>query len=142
MGSGNSVELDLRSLGMKVTEPRIQVLALLKKSKEHLSAEELYQKLVKNGEKKIGLATIYRILNQYVEEGLIQRHHFDGRQAVYECGRKKHHDHLVCQKCGSIKEFVDANIEERQIEIAKKNDFKMLDHVMVMYGLCKVCQQL
>ena len=127
---------DLKRAGLKVTLPRMKILEILEKSsKRHLSAEEIYRVLMDAGE-EIGLATIYRVLTQFEGAGLVIRHHFETGQAVFELERGKHHDHLICVKCGKIVEFVDEFIEEKQREIAKKNGFRISDHSLIIYGIC------
>ena len=127
---------DLKRAGLKVTLPRMKILEILEtSSKRHLSAEEIYRVLMDAGE-EIGLATIYRVLTQFEGAGLVIRHHFETGQAVFELERGKHHDHLICVKCGKIVEFVDESIEEKQREIAKKNGFRISDHSLIIYGVC------
>ena len=127
---------DLKKAGLKVTLPRMKILEILESSdKRHLSAEDIYRVLLDAGE-DIGLATIYRVLTQFEGAGLVQRHHFESGQAVFELERGKHHDHLICVKCGKIVEFLDEAIESRQKEIAKKNGFQISDHSLIIYGIC------
>ena len=127
---------DLKRAGLKVTLPRMKILEILESSdKRHLSAEDIYRVLLDAGE-EIGLATIYRVLTQFEGAGLVLRHHFETGQAVFELERGKHHDHLICVKCGKIIEFVDEAIEAKQKEIAKKNGFRISDHSLIIYGIC------
>ncbi len=127
---------NLRKAGLKVTLPRMKILEILEKStKQHLSAEDIYRVLLESDE-EIGLATIYRVLTQFEGAGLVIRHHFEGGQAVFELDRGKHHDHLICIKCGKIVEFVNAAIEEQQELIAKREGFKITDHSLTIYGEC------
>lgn len=127
---------DLKNVGLKVTLPRMKILEILEtSSKRHLSAEDIYKVLLDAGE-EIGLATIYRVLTQFEGAGLVLRHHFETGQAVFELQRGKHHDHLICVKCGKIVEFVDESIESKQREIAKKNGFEISDHSLIIYGIC------
>ena len=127
---------DLKRAGLKVTLPRMKILEILESStKRHLSAEEIYRELMNAGE-EIGLATIYRVLTQFEGAGLVIRHHFETGQAVFELERGKHHDHLICVKCGKIVEFVDESIEAKQKEIAEKNGFRISDHSLIIYGIC------
>lgn len=131
---------DLKRAGLKVTLPRMKILEILESSdKRHLSAEDIYKILLETGE-DIGLATIYRVLTQFQDAGLVIRHHFETGQAVFELERGKHHDHLICVKCGKIVEFVDESIEAKQKEIAEKNGFRISDHSLIIYGICN-CQQ-
>lgn len=127
---------DLRKVGLKVTLPRMKILEILEKSSEpHLSAEDIYRILLES-EEEIGLATIYRVLTQFEGAGLVIRHHFEGGQAVFELERGKHHDHLICIKCGKIVEFVNPAIEEQQQKIAEQEGFKITDHSLIIYGEC------
>lgn len=134
---------DLKRAGLKVTLPRMKILEILESSnKRHLSAEDIYRVLLDAGE-EIGLATIYRVLTQFEGAGLVIRHHFETGQAVFELERGKHHDHLICVKCGKIVEFVDESIEAKQKEIAEKNGFRISDHSLIIYGVCdnESCRQ-
>ncbi len=127
---------DLRKAGLKVTLPRMKILEILERSnQQHLSAEDLYRILLDSDE-EIGLATIYRVLTQFEGAGLVMRHHFEGGQAVFELDRGKHHDHLICIKCGKIVEFVNISIEEQQKKIAEEAGFKITDHSLIIYGEC------
>jgi len=123
-----------------VTLPRLKILQILEESQEHhFSAEEIYRKLIDAGE-DIGLATVYRVLTQFEEAGLVMRHHFESGQSVFEMDNGKHHDHLVCVKCGRVEEFVDQTIEKRQEEIAKNAGYLITDHSLNIYGICKRCR--
>jgi len=126
----------LRKAGLKVTLPRVKILALLERSnKRHVSAEDVYKILLENSE-EIGLATVYRVLTQFESAGLVCRHNFEGGQSIFELDCGKHHDHLVCAKCGKIVEFVDEIIEKRQNAVAKRHGFVIQDHSFVIYGVC------
>ena len=128
---------ELRRAGLKVTSPRIKVLDLLKKPEnQHISAEELYKVLLENGE-EIGLATVYRVLNQFEDAGILTRHHFDSGKSVFELASKDHHDHLVCLDCGHVIEFHDEVIEARQEAIAKEHDITLSHHSLYLYGHSK-----
>ena len=132
---------ELRRAGLKITLPRVKILEILEHaSQHHLSAEDIYRTLTESGD-DVGLATVYRVLTQFEEAGLVKRHNFEGHTAVYELNQGEHHDHLVCVKCGAVEEFVDDIIEQRQREIAAKAQFKMLDHALNIYGMCGACQQ-
>lgn len=127
---------NLRKAGLKSTPPRIKVLNLfLSGGGQHLSAEEIYKKLLSEGE-EIGLATIYRVLTQFEHAGLLTRHHFEGGKAVFELNHGDHHDHLVCIRCGWVEEFFDAGIEKRQKEIARERGFTVHDHALYLYVEC------
>ncbi|MCB1661211.1 MAG: ferric iron uptake transcriptional regulator [Pseudomonadales bacterium] len=130
---------ELRNVGLKVTVPRVKILQLLEESNvHHMSAEDVYKALLETGD-DVGLATVYRVLTQFETAGLVKRHHFEGGRSVFELTSNKHHDHMVCVKCGSVKEFLDELIEQRQQEIADKADFQVTDHSHYIYGLCKNC---
>ena len=127
---------DLKRAGLKVTLPRIKILEVLENSNQiHLSAEDIYKELLES-EDEIGLATIYRVLTQFEAAGIVNRHHFETGQALFELNRGNHHDHLICVKCGKIVEFVDEEIEKKQNQIAKKEGFRITDHALIIYGVC------
>ncbi len=128
---------DIRNAGLKVTLPRVKILALLEQSKQgHVSAEDVYKLLLDAGE-EIGLATIYRVLTQFESAGLVTRHHFEGGQSVFELDRGEHHDHIVCIRCGRVEEFFDQTIEDRQQEIAREKGFSVEAHALTIYGYCR-----
>ena len=130
---------DLKSAGLKVTLPRLKILEVLESSpNHHLSAEDIYRVLIDQHE-EVGVATIYRVLSQFEESGIVQKLNFENNQAVYELCGLEHHDHLVCVKCNKIIEFQDDVIEKHQIQIAKKHGFDLTDHSLYLYGLCKDC---
>lgn len=125
---------EIRQAGLKVTSARIKILECLKKPEnQHISAEELYKILLANGE-EIGLATVYRVLNQFDDAGILTRHHFDSGRSVFELASKDHHDHLVCLDCGQVIEFHDETIEHRQEVIAKMHGIKLSHHSLYLYG--------
>lgn len=127
---------DLRRAGLKATLPRLKILQTLEAHKEdHLSAEDVYRLLMDDGE-DVGLATIYRVLSQFEEAGLVIRHHFEDGHALFEL-EQGHHDHIVCVKCGRIEEFFDKEIESRQRKIASENGFDLSKHTLVLYGECQ-----
>jgi Fur family ferric uptake transcriptional regulator len=132
---------DLKKAGLKVTLPRMKILELLEQSSvRHQSAEDIYRALLDEGE-EIGLATVYRVLTQFEAAGLVERHHFESGQAVFELNEKGHHDHLVCVSCGKVEEFFDELIESRQREVAKDKGYVVTDHSLTLYGQCPVCQK-
>jgi Fur family ferric uptake transcriptional regulator len=131
---------ELKKVGLKVTLPRLKILQILEKwNNRHVSAEEVYQALVESGD-DVGLATVYRVLTQFEQAGLVMRHHFETGHAVFELDTGEHHDHIVCLKCGHVTEFVDEVIESRQNHIAKQHGFKITDHALNLYGICSKCQ--
>ena len=128
---------DLKNTGLKATLPRITILELFQKSgQRHMSAEDVYR-LVLNERADIGLATIYRVLMQFEQAGLLTRSQFESGKAVYELNEGQHHDHLVCLDCGHVEEFVDEAIEKRQKDIAKTLGFTLQEHALAMYGHCQ-----
>ncbi len=132
---------DLKQAGLKVTAPRKNVLKILSAYKDrHLSAEDVYKALLDEGQ-DVGLATVYRVLTQFEEAGLIKRHHFDGGLSVFELCDGEHHDHLVCTQCGLVIEFYNELIEQKQEEIAHQKGFKITDHSLTLYGLCENCSK-
>ena len=127
---------DLKTIGLKATLPRLRILELFEKSPvRHLSAEEVYKLLSKEGT-ETGLATVYRVLTQFEQAGLLIRHHFESGKAVFELNQGGHHDHLVCVQCGRVEEFYDAEIERRQEKIAAERGFKVHDHSLHLYADC------
>lgn len=126
----------LKSMGLKATGPRIRILSLFEQAKKrHLTADEVYRLLLKEQE-DIGLATVYRVLTQFEQAGLLIRHHFDNDKAVYELNKGGHHDHLLCLQCGRVEEFYDAEIEQRQRQIAETRGFRLHDHCLYLYVDC------
>ncbi|MDP2225094.1 ferric iron uptake transcriptional regulator [Nitrosomonas sp.] len=136
---GNFDELkskDLKNIGLKTTLPRLKILNLFEQSSvRHLSAEDVYKVLISEGE-DIGLATVYRVLTQFEQAGLLERHHFESGKAVFELKSDGHHDHLVCLQCGRVEEFFDAEIEKRQTAIAKDRGFTLQEHSLSLYADC------
>jgi Fur family ferric uptake transcriptional regulator len=126
----------LQASGLKVTLPRLKVLDLFRRAAPaHLGAEEVFRHLLAEGS-DIGLATVYRVLAHFEQAGLIARTQLEPGRAVYELERGAHHDHLVCVSCGRIEEFVDAEIECRQRELARERGFELREHVLALYGRC------
>jgi Fur family ferric uptake transcriptional regulator len=127
---------DLKTIGLKVTAPRLKILDLFEKSAvRHLSAEDVYRLLIGEG-LDIGLATVYRVLTQFEQAGLLQRHHFESGKAVFELSAENHHDHLVCIQCGRVEEFYDAEIEKRQNKVARERGFAVREHALYLYAEC------
>jgi len=126
----------LKESGLKATLPRRKVLELFEQSKvRHLSAEDVYRSLIAEGI-DIGLATVYRVLTQFEQAGLLSRQHFETGKAVFELNQGGHHDHLVCLQCGRVEEFYDAEIEQRQSEVARKRGFELRGHSLALYADC------
>jgi len=128
---------ELKRAGLKITLPRIKILTILQNPKnQHISAEDVYKILLEQHE-EIGLATVYRVLNQFDDAGIVSRHHFEGGKSVFELSHKQHHDHLVCLKCGKVVEFEDDVIEQRQKDIAVSHNIKLTNHSLYLYGECE-----
>lgn len=124
---------DLRRAGLKVTHPRMRILELLENAKSrHMTAEDIYRKLLEDGE-EIGLATVYRVLTQFENAGLVLKHNFESGQSVYELDRGTHHDHMVDLETGKIIEFESPEIEELQRKIAAKYGYEIEEHSLVLY---------
>ncbi|MEO6024576.1 MAG: ferric iron uptake transcriptional regulator, partial [Burkholderiales bacterium] len=116
--------------------PRLKILDLFESSDvRHLTAEDVYRVLL-NESMDIGLATVYRVLTQFEQAGILVRHHFESGKAVYELNQGSHHDHLVCLQCGRVEEFFDEEIERRQKKIAKERGFEIHDHSLHIYADC------
>ena len=127
---------DLKKAGLKATLPRLKILHILEDAKvRHMTAEDVYKALLGMGE-EVGLATVYRVLTQFEGAGLVMRHNFEGGRSVFEINHGGHHDHMVCVECGSVFEFYDPAIEERQRKVAEKAGFSVDSHSLYMYGLC------
>jgi Fur family ferric uptake transcriptional regulator len=127
---------DLKTIGLKATAPRLKILNLFEHSAvRHLTAEDVYRLLLNEG-LDVGLATVYRVLTQFEQAGLLTRHHFESGKAVFELNQGHHHDHLVCIDCGRVEEFLDPEIESRQNRIAKERGFTIREHALYLYAEC------
>lgn len=125
---------ELRKAGLKVTLPRVKILQILEQTSDrHLSAEDVYKALLEAGD-DIGLATVYRVLTQFEQAGLVERHNFDGGHSVFELDNGEHHDHLVCTESGRVIEFHNDKIERLQDEIAEELGYELTGHSLVLYG--------
>ena len=126
----------LKDIGLKATLPRRKILELFETTKvRHLSAEDVYRTLIAEGI-DVGLATVYRVLTQFEQAGLLSRQHFETGKAVFELSQGGHHDHLVCLQCGRVEEFYDAEIEARQNDVARRNGFAIRGHSLALYADC------
>jgi Fur family ferric uptake transcriptional regulator len=135
-----SDQSELKSIGLKATFPRLKILDLFRKAEHrHMSADDVYRLLMTENV-DIGLATVYRVLTQFEEAGILLRSQFDGGKSVFELNGGEHHDHLVCTNCGRVEEFHDADIERRQQEIADRHGFTLNEHALSLYGLCPACR--
>ena len=127
---------DLKSSGLKATLPRLKILEIFQGSSvRHLSAEDVYKLLLAEN-LDVGLATVYRVLTQFEQAGILSRNHFESGKAVFELDQGTHHDHLVCLDCGRVEEFFDDEIERRQHKIAEDRGFKLTEHALSLYGNC------
>jgi Fur family ferric uptake transcriptional regulator len=135
----HSVTTDLKASGLKATLPRMKILEIFQRSSQHgvrhLSAEDVYKALLAV-QIDVGLATVYRVLTQFEQAGLVTRRNFEAGRAVFELNEGAHHDHLVCLTCGRVEEFVDPDIEQRQKRIAADKGFALRDHALALYGDC------
>lgn len=132
----NNNSPNLKASGLKVTAPRLKILEIFQNSPvRHLSAEDIY-KILLNENMDIGLATVYRVLTQFEQVGLLHRNHFEVGKAVFELNEGEHHDHLVCLDCGRVEEFFDEEIEMRQKKVALERGFKIMEHTLAVYGRC------
>lgn len=127
---------NLKSVGLKVTGPRMKILELFQTANvRHMSAEDVYRQLQGEG-LDIGLATVYRVLTQFEQAGILERHHFETGKAVFEINEGKHHDHLVCLQCGKVEEFFDSEIERLQSQVAEQRGYRVRDHALYLYVDC------
>ncbi|KAF3998613.1 ferric iron uptake transcriptional regulator [Glaciimonas immobilis] len=130
---------ELKASGLKATLPRLKILEIFQNSEvRHLSAEDVY-KILLSESLDVGLATVYRVLTQFEQAGLLQRNHFETGKAVFELNEGSHHDHLVCLVCGLVEEFYDEEIEVRQKAVAIERGFEIADHALALYGHCRNC---
>lgn len=133
----------LKNMGLKATFPRLKILDVFRrhddtKELRHLSAEDVYRLLIAE-DVDIGLATVYRVLTQFEQAGILMRSQFDGGKAVFELNDGDHHDHFICTNCAKVVEFSDPEIEKRQFDIAEKLGFELESHTFVLYGTCHQC---
>jgi Fur family ferric uptake transcriptional regulator len=132
--------VQLQKKGLKATHPRLKILDIFEHSeKRHLSAEDVY-KIMLNSREEIGLATIYRVLTQFEQAGLLIKHHFENdkaNKAIFELNEQSHHDHIVCLQCGNVEEFQNPEIEKLQADVADKLGYNIIEHSLYVYGDCK-----
>ncbi len=130
---------ELKSTGLKATLPRLKILEIFQKgAQRHMTAEDVFRVLL-DERSDIGLATVYRVLTQFEQAGILIRSNFESGKAVYELNEGQHHDHFVCTSCGKVEEFYDPDIEKRQNLIAKAKGWVIQDHSMALYGHCAEC---
>lgn len=127
---------ELKSTGLKATLPRLKILDVFQRGAlRHMTAEDVFRVLLEE-RSDIGLATVYRVLTQFEQAGILSRSHFESGKAVYELNEGTHHDHMVCLDCGRVEEFYDAEIEKRQHAVAKAKGFAIADHALSLYAHC------
>lgn len=127
---------ELKSMGLKATLPRLKILEVFQvRRHRHMSAEDVYRELLAEHQ-DIGLATVYRVLTQFEQAGILKRSNFEAGKAVYELDEGQHHDHLVCLQCGRVEEFFDPEIERRQQQVAEERGFSLQDHALALYANC------
>ena len=127
---------DLKNTGLKATGPRLKILEVFQRGvQRHMTAEDVFRHLLQEGA-DIGLATVYRVLTQFEQAGLLHRNHFESGKAVYELNEGQHHDHMVCLDCGRVEEFYDPEIEARQQAVAQAKGFEIADHALSLYAHC------
>lgn len=127
---------ELKSTGLKATLPRLKILEIFQTGRRrHMTAEDVFRELL-DSRSDIGLATVYRVLTQFEQAGLLVRSNFESGKAVYELNEGRHHDHLVCLDCGRVEEFYDPEIEKRQQAIAKDRGFDLQEHALALYANC------
>jgi len=127
---------ELKSSGLKATLPRIKILEIFQRAEQrHMAAEDVY-KLLLADDADIGLATVYRVLLQFEQAGLLVRSHFESGKSVFELNEGRHHDHLVCLQCGRVEEFYDPEIEKRQGKVARERGFDVREHALYLYADC------
>ncbi|WP_313605061.1 ferric iron uptake transcriptional regulator [Comamonas jiangduensis] len=130
---------DLKNTGLKATLPRLKILEIFQTGKQrHMTAEDVFRVLL-DERSDIGLATVYRVLTQFEQAGILLRSNFESGKAVYELNEGQHHDHFVCTACGKVEEFYDPEIEKRQQMIADQMGWSIQDHSMSLYGQCADC---
>jgi Fur family transcriptional regulator, ferric uptake regulator len=127
---------ELKNTGLKATLPRLKILEIFQKGvQRHMTAEDVFRVLLLE-RSDVGLATVYRVLTQFEQAGILSRSHFESGKSVYELNEGQHHDHLVCLDCGKVEEFFDAEIEKRQHIVAKAKGFSIADHALSLYANC------
>ncbi len=128
---------EIKNSGLKATGPRLKILEIFQRNgQRHMSAEDVFRTLTLEGS-DVGLATVYRVLTQFEQAGLLNRSSFDNGKAVYELNTGEHHDHLVCLDCGHVEEFFDGEIEQRQNTIARERGFELAEHALSLYAHCR-----
>ncbi len=138
-----NINEELKKAGLKVTNPRIKILQLLESNESgqrHMSADDIYKYFLEINE-EMSLATIYRVLTQFEQVGIVERHNFESGHSVFELCDEEHHDHMVCVQTGKVIEFFDEVIERRQREIAQEHGWEITDHSLIIYGVSPEAQK-
>ncbi len=127
---------EIKSSGLKATAQRIKILEVFQRTRlRHMSAEDVYKVLLNEGA-DVGLATVYRVLTQFEQAGLLRRSNFESGKSVFELNEGEHHDHLVCLTCSRVEEFHDPEIENRQRVVALQRGFALQEHSLALYANC------
>ena len=130
---------ELKNTGLKATLPRLKIMEIFQTGElRHMTAEDVFRVLLMENS-DIGLATVYRVLTQFEQAGILSRRHFESGKSVYELNEGRHHDHFVCTSCGKVEEFYDAEIEQRQQSISTAMGWTVHERAMSLYGLCALC---
>jgi Fur family ferric uptake transcriptional regulator len=130
----------LRNHNLRMTPERQSVLEVILSREGHFDADELLR-FIRRRNKRVSRATLYRTLDHLREAGLVKMHRFGRGHALFEhtYGRQ-HHDHMVCDACGRVIEFVNEEIERLQEEMCRKHRFHSTNHVMQIFGICWECR--
>ena len=124
---------NLQAAGLRVTQPRVSIFRALEQSSErHLSADEIHLRLA-GDDIEVPLATVYRVLTQFEQAGLVTRHNFESGHSVFELASGDHHDHMICVETGEVMEFVNEEIERLQEEVVQAAGYELIDHSLVLY---------
>lgn len=127
--------------GLKNSKQREEIIAVLYKSGTHLSPEEITN-IIKTHDKNASISSVYRILNFLEKNHFITALEADKSGRRYEIAAKEHHDHIICLNCGDILEFVNADIERLQLDVAAQFGAKLVSHDMRLFVKCSKCQGL
>lgn len=132
----------LTNTGYKVTNQRLRILEiLLEHTDKHMSAEEIHE-IVKENNKDIGLATVYRALELFEELDIIHKLNFGDGRSRYELKEEDHHHHhLICTSCNEVYEVAEDLLEQLEEKIEKSYRFKITGHHLKFFGICDVCKK-
>ncbi|WP_104749186.1 ferric iron uptake transcriptional regulator [Helicobacter cynogastricus] len=132
------LRVSIRKNGLKNSKQREEVVSVLYKSGTHLSPEEITHS-IRLRDKNTSISSVYRILNFLEKERFIYTLETNKNGRRYEIAAKEHHDHIICLQCGDIIEFVDQEIEERQVQVTHKFQAKLVSHDMKLFVVCAKC---